>query len=87
MADETFPRMHAHAAGQDTPFGLKCHPRMSQEVADKNERDCHEETLASFPGLPRLQFLIACSIKNWRQGRLGNEARETLNTGSYTPCI
>ena len=36
-------------------------------------------TLASFPGLPRLQFLIACSImqaiKNWSRGRPGNEAR------------
>ena len=36
--------------------------------------------LASFPGLPHLQFLIACSIcilqaiKNWRCGRPGNEA-------------
>ena len=38
--------------------------------------------VASFPGLPRLQFLIACSIrfcilqaiKNWSWGRPGNEA-------------
>ena len=37
--------------------------------------------VASFPGLPRVQFLIACSmqklqaIKNWSRGRPGNEAR------------
>ena len=33
--------------------------------------------VASFPGLPHLQFLITCSmqaIKNWRCGRPGNEA-------------
>ena len=37
--------------------------------------------LASFPGLPTVQFLIACSfcilqaIKNWTVGRPGNEAK------------
>ena len=42
--------------------------------------------IASFPGLPHFQFLIACilqaiknwssmqAIKNWRCGRPGNEA-------------
>ena len=34
--------------------------------------------VASFPGLLWLQFLITCrilqAIKNWRQGRSGNEA-------------
>ena len=43
----------------------------------------------SFPGLPRLQFLIACSmqkqqaIKNWGQGRPGNEASYGQST-NYT---
>ena len=42
------------------------------------------ETVVSFPGLPRLQFLIACSfcilqaIKNWNRGRPGNEASTTV---------
>ena len=31
-----------------------------------------------FPGLPHLQFLIACSMQNWRCGRPGNEARGAL---------
>ena len=33
--------------------------------------------LASFPGLPTIQVLIALleAIKNWTVGRLGNEAR------------
>ena len=34
--------------------------------------------LASFPGLPRLQFLITCRLvcknKDWSHGRPGNEA-------------
>ena len=30
-------------------------------------------SLASFPGLPRLQFCILQVIKNWSQGRPGNE--------------
>ena len=37
--------------------------------------------LASFPGLPRLQFLIACSvqvIKNWSRGRPGDETNPCL---------
>ena len=37
------------------------------------------KNLASFPGLPHLQLLIASSIletiKSWRCGRPGNEAR------------
>ena len=42
--------------------------------------------LASFPGLPRLQFLIACgmqlqAIKNWSRGRPGNEARVCSTSG------
>ena len=50
--------------------------------------------VASFAGLPCLQFLIACSmqkrrenqaIKNWRQGRPRNEARwETGNISALT---
>ena len=57
------------------------------------------ESLASFPGLPRLQFWITCSmqkrsfslrscilqaIKNWRRGRPGNKARES-NYHNYYP--
>ena len=30
-------------------------------------------SLASFPGLPRLQFCILQVIKNWSRGRPGNE--------------
>ena len=30
-------------------------------------------SLASFPGLPRLQFCILEVIKNWSRGRSGNE--------------
>ena len=46
------------------------------------------ESLASFPGRSCLQFLIACcmqryAIKNWRQERPGNEARESLGTRLY----
>ena len=45
-------------------------------------REKRREYLASFPGLPTVRFLIACSfcilqaIKNWTVGRPGNEARE-----------
>ena len=31
-------------------------------------------TLALFPGLPTIQFLITCSMENWMVGRPGNEA-------------
>ena len=37
--------------------------------------------LASFPGLPTVHFLIACSaIKNWTVGRPGNEANVQLQS-------
>ena len=42
-------------------------------------------SIASFPGLPTIQFLIVCrtvaleAIKNWMVGRPGNEA--TLSNG------
>ena len=46
------------------------------------------QDVASFPGLPHLQFLIACSmqqaIKNWRCGRPGNEANRTTKTCTGT---
>ena len=37
--------------------------------------------LAMFPGLPTVQFLIACSaIKDWMVGRPGNEANLQLQS-------
>ena len=36
------------------------------------------ESVASFPGLLRLQFSILQAIKNWRCRRPGNEARESM---------
>ena len=50
--------------------------------------ECSQDYLASFPGLPRLQLLIASkyaktegeaileAIKSWRCGRPGNEAKD-----------
>ena len=33
-------------------------------------------SLASFPGLPRLQFCILQVIKNWSRGKPGNEVND-----------
>ena len=41
--------------------------------------------LTSFPGVPRLQFLITCSMQNWSWGRPGNEARDDPNTALLVP--
>ena len=51
----------------------------------------HIQYIASFPGLPHLQFLIACSIlqaiKNWRNGRPGNEATTYTHTPTHKTHI
>ena len=44
---------------------LRWHGRHSVEV-NKNINLGYSQDLASFPGLPRLQFLIACSMQKRR---------------------
>ena len=39
--------------------------------------------VASFPGLPRLQFLILQAIKNWSRGRPGNEAISMVHSAVF----
>ena len=46
-----------------------------------------ESSLASFPGLPRLQFCILQVIKNWSRGRPGNEVNRPRIYPSATSLV
>ena len=69
--------------------------RDTEQLETKQTQCCTLQCgdVASFPGLPTVQFLIACSmqkllqvIKNWMVGRPGNEASGDvpLDTARYT---